>query len=46
MVDFVKRLRNVDGADIRCTTLTNNISDNTANSANSKTAANSFLNPN
>jgi len=43
MVDCIKRRRNVEGADIRCTALTNNITDNTVNSANSKTAANSFL---
>ena len=43
MVDLVKRLGDVKSTDAGCTTVINNIINDTTNSTNSKTAANSLL---
>jgi len=43
VIDLIKRLGNIKSADARCTTLTNNVINNTTNSANSKITANAFL---
>ena len=43
MVDLVKRLGDVKSTDAGCTTFVDNIINDTTNSTNSKTAANSLL---
>jgi len=43
VVDLVERLRNIESADARCTALTDNIINDTANCANCKTSANALF---
>jgi len=43
VIDLIKRLGNIQSADARCTTLANNVINNTTNSANSKITANALF---